>query len=287
MVALARSLDDAIVARLPVVIKAHEESRSGRRIVEVEASNEAVDADGDIVLQSALLDSARSFIATGHLDIDHKSEFGARLGIPNPTSYIVGRPLDVRKGADGRTMVEGEISRSLDGHDDPVNHRYDEFWASLRRDPPVYWFASIYGWPTDLEDCSKGACGHTEATRFIIKSLDWRSLAFTQMPKNGALLHPTKIVTAKAYLLELAKAAKDELPPHAQLPETLTDAAQPCPNCEVHKHPSLLGYRLHFATCKGCSTDKSDVLAHAVMHRRMLDRMLALPAAQLGETPEQ
>jgi len=270
MVALARSLDDAIVARMPVVIKAREESRSGRRIVEVEASNESVDLDGDVVLQSALLDSAPTFIATGHLDIDHKSEFGARLGIPNPTSYIVGRPLDVRKAEGGRTLVEGEISRSLDGRDDPVNYKYDEFWASLRRDPPVYWFASIYGWPTDLEDCSKGSCEATGATRFIIKSLDWRSLAFTQMPKNSSLLYPTKIVTAKAYMAELAKAVKDELPPHAYMPETLTDAAQPCPNCEVHKHPSLLGYRKHFAACKGQTADQADVLAHAVMHRRML-----------------
>lgn len=278
MVAVARSLDDAIVACLPVVIKAYEQNASGRRIVEVEASNEQVDADGDIVLQSALLNSAPSFIATGHLDIDHKSEFGERLGIKDPSSYIVGRPLDVRKGENGRTMVEGEISRSIDGREDPIRNRYDEFWASLRRDPPVYWFASIYGWPTDLEDCSKGACVATGASRFIIKGIDWRSLAFTRMPKNNSLLHPTRIVTAKAYLAELAMA----LPPTVKLPETIGEAAQPCPNCKVHESPSLLGYRAHFKACKGCSEDQSDIYAHAMMHRQMLDRISNIPAAHLG-----
>jgi hypothetical protein len=264
---LPDGFDGAIVARIPALVKAHPMDVSGRRIVTVESSNEAVDYDGDVVLQKALLDSAASFIATGHLDLDHKSEFGARLGIPDPSSYIVGRPLEVTPGPEGRTFVKGEISRSLDGTNDPVRHRYDEFWASLQRDPPVMWFASIYGWPTDLEDCTAGQCSQG-ATRYVIKGIDWRSLAFTQAPKNTTLKSHTQIVMAKAYLSEMAKDLP--LPPSARLVETLSEAAQPCPNCGVHNAPSVLGYRKHFSTCKGCSEGMSDILAHAVMHRRYM-----------------
>lgn len=277
---LPDGFDGAVVARIPALIKARPMDVSGRRIVEVEASCEAVDYDGDVVLQKALLDSAATFVATGHLDLDHKSEFGARLGIPDPTSYIVGYPLEVTAGPADRTFVKGEISRSLDGRDDPVRHRYDEFWASLQRNPPVMWFASIYGWPTDLEDCADGVCSRTGATRYVIKGIDWRSLAFTQAPKNTSLQSPTRIVMAKAYLAEMAKAQGLDvpLPPTARLPDTMADAAQPCPNCAVHEAPSVMGYRKHFAACKGCSEGMSDILAHAVMHRHFMGQGLPMLA---------
>ena len=283
---LPDGFEGAVVACIPVIVKARPMDASGRRVVEVEASCEAIDYDGDIVMQKALIDSAPSFVATGHLDLDHKSEFGARLGIPDPTSYIVGRPLEVTAGADGRTFVKGEISRSIDGQNDPVRNRYDEFWASLQRDPPVMWFASIYGWPTDLDDCSAGQCSASGATRYVIKGIDWRSLAFTQAPKNTSLKSPTRIVTAKAYMAELAKAQglDTSLPPTAKLPDTVADAAQPCPNCEVHKAPSVLGYRKHFAACKGCSEGMSDILAHAVMHRHFMGQGLPFAGPNVGPT---
>lgn len=263
--------EGALVAQIPAIIKARPLQNDGRRIVDVECSNETVDYDGDVILQKALLDSAASFIATGHLDIDHLSEFGARLGIPNPTSYIVGRPLEVRGEAGNRTFMEGEISRSFDRTDDPTKNKYDEFWASLRRDPPVIWFASIYGWPTDLEDCTKGICSRPEATRFVIKAMDWRSLAFTMAPKNFSLKSACRIVTAKSYIEELSK----KFPPTRKLPDRISDAAEPCPNCEVEKTPSLVGYRKHFKKCRGCSEEHSDLLAHAVMYRTVLQRAVA------------
>ena len=113
--------DGAVIARMHAVIKARPLEANGRRIVDVECSNESVDYDGDVILQKALLDSAQSFIASGHLDIDHLSEFGSRLGISNPTFYIIGRPIEVRGEAGERTFVQGEISRSIDRTDDPTN----------------------------------------------------------------------------------------------------------------------------------------------------------------------
>ena len=298
-------LDRAVVARIPVLVKARPPEQSGRRIVEVESSTEEIDLDGDVVMQSALINSAASFIATGHLDIDHLSEFGARMGIPDPSSYIVGRPLDVKAMPYRRTFVEGEIRRSLDGTEDPVRNRYDELWKSLRSDPPVQWFASIYGFPIDVDDCTKAECSSTRATRLVIKAIDWRSLAFTRTPKNTALTSPARIISAKSMLAEMIaeKAASRGMffapatgpvsaggnttpnpkhgPPLSSLlavPCTMDDvyAAADCAKCAcgVDGMPSLGGYRRHFAKCAGMDPGMADVFAHAQMYKCTLDGVL-------------
>lgn len=267
-------LDRAIVARIPVLIKARPTEASGRRIVEVAASTEVSDLDGDVVLQDALLKSASSFVNSGHLDIDHLSEFGYRLGIPDPSSYIVGRPLDVRAGPNRTTFVEGEISKAIDGRIDPVRNRFDEFWQSLQREPPVVWFSSIYGWPTDLEDFSKSEGPTPGLTRYLIKAIDWRSLAFTRSPKNTALASPARIVTAKSYLVELAKsfsAGVQTVPSMAALTQSAV-----CPVCSVHTLPSLLGYRQHFIACQSQPYGMADIYAHAIMHQTNMTRSLPL-----------
>jgi len=283
-------LDRAIVARFPVLIKALTPDSSGRRIVEVEASTETIDVDGDVILQKALLDSGGSFVANGHLDIDHLSEFGMRMGIPDPSSYIIGRPLEVKSMDGARTFVKGEISRSRDGSFDPKNYRYDEFWGSLQGDPPVVWYSSIYGFPTDLEDCQSGFC-KSGATRYLIKGIDWKSLAFTRTPKNTGLTSPTRIVSAKSYLMEIAKAYGSTafaptVPPTAQgmegppiglqLPNTMSSVwkSSTCEGCGVHKAPSLGGYRQHFAKCMNYPPESSDLYAHAVMHKTMMSMMV-------------
>ena len=268
-------LDRAIVARLPAIVKARAPDGTGRRLVSVEASSEEVDADGDIVWQKALLDAAPGFVAKGHLDLDHKSEFGERMGIADPASYIVGRPLAVHAAGEGHTHVEGEISRSLDGAYDPMRNHYDEFWGSLMREPPVQWYSSIYGFPTDLDDCTKGVCSSSGATRFVIKAIDWRSLAFTRTPKNPGLRGAARIVTAKAFLAELIAAKAESMPPSMlplNVPQTMDDAyaSSVCKACGVHEMPSLLGYRRHFAKCLGAPPGAADLLAHAVMYRRAM-----------------
>jgi hypothetical protein len=85
---------DALCIDLSVIIKARTDG--DRRLVEVEASNEEKDSEKDIIKQAALLDDAASFVSTGHLDIDHYSEIGERLGIANPTDYIIGVPVEVK-----------------------------------------------------------------------------------------------------------------------------------------------------------------------------------------------
>ena len=172
-------------------------------------------------------------------------------------------------------IVEDEISKSIDGRVDPVRNRFDEFWQSLQRDPPVTWFSSIYGWPTDLEDYSKSAITPGGPTRYLIKSLDWRSLAFTRSPKNTGLTTPAKIISAKSYLLEMAKAHPWVMPPNIPTSMPEISRAGICTTCEVHTVPSLLGYRRHFIACKGCSSEVADVFAHALMHQTNMSRAAA------------
>jgi len=191
-------LDTAIAFSLPAIIKA--ESINGRRIVRVEASNEAVDAEGDVIMQKALLDSAKSFLENGHLDIDHYSEIGHRLGITNPEWYIVGHPVSVEDGGGGRTFVKGELRKAGDGSFDP-RRPYDMLWEQLTSDPPVKWLASIFGYPisSKTDDCREGGC-ESGATRYLIKGIRWTSLAFTRRPVNQALTGNATVVSAKALI---------------------------------------------------------------------------------------
>jgi hypothetical protein len=262
----SRDVDEALVFALPVIVKAR--MNGVRRIIEVEASNESVDYDGDVILQKALLDSASTFLARGHLDLDHISEFGQRLGIADPASYIIGRPLEVKDVGEGRTSVVGEIRRSLDGVLNTAKNRYDDFWASMQSNPPVNWQASVYGFPKPgmIRDCQKEVCA-SGATRFLVEGFDWCSLALTRTPKNLGLKGSARIVTAKSFMAEMAKSMGHPAP--VSPPRSVSELwnARVCPLCGAHESPTTVGYREHYRSCMGVSDDVSDLYAHAIMHR--------------------
>lgn len=205
MTIAVHNFNDAFVADLPAIVKAHED-RDGRRMIEVQASSEAVDAEGDVIAQSALLDSASEFVKSGHLDIDHISELGHRMGISNPESFIIGRPVEVKDVGGGKTSVVGEISRSKDGHN-PKKNRFDAFWDSMQQDPPVKWRASVYGFPKGemVDDCRSTTC-ESGAKRFYIKGMSWRSLALTRNPVNESLTGFAKILKAQTFVDLMVKA---------------------------------------------------------------------------------
>jgi hypothetical protein len=271
-----------------VVVKARTDS-SGKRTVEVEASSEEVDSQGDIVLQRSLLDSADSFVRSGHLDIDHLSEIGSRLGIKNPDSYIVGRPVEVTDLGKKRTGVVGEIMKSLDGAFDPDINRFDSFWKSLQSDPPVKWAASIYGFPTDIEDCTDKSCS-SGATRYVIKAIDWRSLAFTRNPVNQSLRGYAKVVTAKAMIEAMQKdmlanpfglsEGPVTMPVMMACPTTLDHAwgqyQRHGRECQFMKTGnSVKAFKDHFVQCCGAQPDQADILAHALMYSVLRSRRRA------------
>lgn len=286
--------DGPIIIEIPAFIKAS--MADGRRLVEVECSNEEVDAEGDIILQSALMDAAPSFIKTGHLDLEHYSEIGARIGIQNPSSWIVGRPTEVKNIGNGRTSVVGEIMRSLDGRIDPTVNKYDEFWKTLETDPPVRWRASIYGFPKAdmVTDCTKEACGDTGATRFLVKGIDWRSLAFTRNPVNTSIKGWARIVSAKAFV-EIMKGTTPLMPTTIGLGDGPVGETGPAPpglmylphNLEgavgqYYKHMpecphaggahSWVAFQKHFMNCCGAPEDHAELLGRALMHWLVTDR---------------
>ena len=197
----------AVIIELPMLIKAS--TQDGRRIVELEASVEKCDLEGDVILQSALMKSRDSFLRSGHLDIEHYSEIGDRLDppIPNPASYIVGRPIDVVDLGNGRTGVVGEIAKSADGSYRPDLFMYDMLWESLNRVPPVKWLASVYGYPIPEEvvDCTQSSCTHG-ATRYLVKGLDLRSLAFCKNPMNNHIVGAARVVSQKSFVQAMSKA---------------------------------------------------------------------------------
>lgn len=283
-------LQDGYIVEIPCIVKA-KSSTDGKRLVSVEASSEAVDSEGDVILQKALLDSAKSFIATGHLDIDHLSELGDRLGIANPTSYIIGRPTAVEDLGGGRTGVTGEISRSVDGVHDPKKNKYDEFWDSLQSDPPVRWRASIYGYPIKgmTEDYRENTDNKSGAKRFLVKGIDWRSLAMTRNPINTDLKGYAQIVSAKAYCAVIKGMGAGSMAPYPSV-DTAGTMNLPMNMDELvgqhHRHiskdcphtgglNSVAGFKAHFQNCCYAPHQIADLLSHALMYHVLLERKRA------------
>lgn len=277
--------ESALCVQLPAIVKAHTDGE--RRIVEVEASNEVCDSEGDVILQQALLGSANSFVKNGHLDIDHISEIGDRLGIARPSDYIVGIPTEVKDLGNGRTGVIGELRRGC--------VKAEELWDGITATPPVRWQASIYGFPVPGQVVDARVAKSQDmqgATRFLVKALDWRSLAFTRHPINTAITGAAHIVTAKSMLAfmksrmpsllgDLSK-AEDQM---AVLPPSIPNLILPprnreelmghyyyhmqqgrCPQAGMHNGNSVFNFRNHFMLCCGELEWEADIQALALMH---------------------
>jgi hypothetical protein len=278
--------ESALCISIPVIIKARQEG--DRRLVEVEASNEHVDSEGDVITQNALLGAADGFVKGGHLDIDHMSEIGERLGIQRPADYIVGVPTGVKDLGDGRTGVTGELHKS-------GRYKADELWESLRAEPPVRWQASIYGFPLPgkMVDARVTKSGNLKgATRFYVDGLDWRSLAFTRNPINTSITGAASIVTAKAFAAVMksrmpslmADTSKSDYFPQAMPAEASSYILSPrnrlellghynyhiqngrCPVSSGSKSSSVGSFAEHFMMCCCDSPDEADIKALALMH---------------------
>lgn len=300
--------ESAVIVSLPAIIKASEDSK-GRRMVECEASNDHMDAEGDIIEQKALLESAKNFISNGHCDLNHYSELHSRLNLPGlPSDYILGYPREVKDLGKGRTGVVSEIRRSADGKFDPNRNRFDAFWLSLKSDPPVQWRASIYGFPDPdgVTDCREKSCT-SGAERFHIYKMAWKSLAFTMNPVNDAIEGCVKIVSAKAFVEGLLKSYPFSTPsqsawdgngPSTALPGMEARSVQDFSGIPVaffmsapmnlieavgqyhtHMHKcehcggadTLLGFKAHFQYCCGMDENSADLYSHALKYHLLLE----------------
>lgn len=276
-------MSEACCIDLPMIVKARADI--GERVIEVEASNEAVDSEGDVVLQAALLGASKSFVSKGHIDIDHISEIGGRYGVRDVQSWVIGKPLEVKDLGGGRTAVVAQLNDVSKAND---------VWGEISGGSNE-WRASIYGFPTfdGLVDASITKCDDApDAKRYVIKSIDWRSLALTKRPVNDAIAGSARIYTAKAFakafldpalMSEIARAeiAKGEAltrpcaflwPPRNRI-ELLGQFTHHIANgkCEFAGpgNPdlgnSVAGFRDHFAICCCQDSDQADFQALALM----------------------
>jgi len=297
------------VTNFGMLIKARPVGSDNRRLVEIQASVEKTDSEGDLIMQQALLGSKDKFLATGHLDIDHLSELGDMYNIPNPQDYIVGRPLDVWAGPDKETWVLGEIHAQPDGVFNPDRNKADGLWKCLTENPDVIWRSSVFGYMgSDTLDCRTDICpGSGDVSRFLVKSFDWCSLAFTRNPVNDEIKHACRVV-AKSFLsdemIALAKAGKSSLdliqPKQAGW---IQNPARPsmdsvrgsvdCPNCGGLKDaPNMPILKSHFTRCVGMDPGDAELCAHARMYHFLLQKagmfapqMLARATGEQGASP--
>lgn len=265
---------EAVIVGLPTLIKSVV-SKSGRRLVELEVSSENKDIEGDIILQSALLKSADVFLKKGTIDIDHYSELGnnpryAFLGIRNPESYIIGYPEEVFDLGEGRTGIKFEVKKNNNGISDPDKYKYDMFWESLQTTPPTRWLASVYGFPgsdTEVGACAKGVCGDCCATRYLVKSFDWKSTAVTQNPINDSLKMAARMVTAKSFAAMLK--LNINLDNQPILSRTLIKArfndhiCKSCPSTRNGTDINIWTVRDHYLKCENLNYNLADMYALA------------------------
>jgi hypothetical protein len=168
------------------MLKATPATEGDRRYVYVEASNESVDQQGEIVLCKALENSMEYFQRFGNLDLEHYTQIGARAGIPNHESYEIGTPVDVRIQK-SETFVKGEIYQGSGKMAEKANL----FWSSLTEiSPPKKWFTSVGGAVLEksmqIDPASKSRVP-------VIERVRWSNLAFSATPVN-ANLRPASLV---------------------------------------------------------------------------------------------
>jgi hypothetical protein len=158
-------------------LKAMPAMEGGARFIYMEASNQARDYQGEIVLAKALAESADYYRRFGNLDLDHITQIGPRVGIPDYALFEIGRPVEVVAQGD-RTFVKGAIYAG----DGQVAERANQFWESITRlNPPQQWFPSVGGQViekgTELDPT-------TRTTAAVIRKVRWTNIGFSKTPVN-------------------------------------------------------------------------------------------------------
>lgn len=159
------------------MLKATPAEEGGERFIYLEASNEALDVQNEVVLAKALEESADYFMRYGNIDIDHVTQVGAKSGIPDYNLYEIGRPVQVR--VDGkRTFVKGQIFTGSGS----AAERANQFWDSITRlNPPQQWYPSVGG---SVLEKSEGIDPKTKARRSLVSRVRWTNIGMSKTPVN-------------------------------------------------------------------------------------------------------
>jgi len=162
------------------LLKAFPSEEGADRILNFEASNEALDQQNEVVLAEALAVSAEFYKKFGNVDIDHVTQVGARMGIPNYNLFEIGRPVDVR--IDGRkTFVKAIIYRG----EGPVAEKANQVWDSLTKlSPPARWYPSVGGAVLEKGSDFDPA---TKSARTVIRRVRWSNVGLSRTPVNATV----------------------------------------------------------------------------------------------------
>lgn len=159
-------------------LKATPAEEGGKRYVYLEASNESVDQQGEIVLARALEESAEHYLKYGNIDLDHITQIGPKAGIADHHLYEIGRPVEV-KIDNNRTFVKGQIIQG----EGPVAAKANQFWESITEvEPPQRWYPSVGG--SILED-DYDIDPETKRKRRLITKVRWTNIGLSRTPANS------------------------------------------------------------------------------------------------------
>ena len=162
---------------LGALLKASPVTEGGERICYLEASNEGLDQQAEVVAAKALADSAGYFLRYGNIDIDHYTMIGAKAGIPDYALYEIGQPLDVVQRG-GTTFVKSRIYAG----DGPAAERANYFWSSLTDiNPPARWYPSVGG--AVLEKAIE-IDPASQVRKAIVKRVRWSNIGMSKTPVN-------------------------------------------------------------------------------------------------------
>ncbi|GAB6393297.1 MAG: hypothetical protein MdMp014T_2670 [Treponematales bacterium] len=182
-------LDNEIFLNLIIRKSAEERTdENGNFIFEVEASNENLDLQGQVVLQRALLESRDHFLSNGVISYDHLHKRRDKDGqVVSDPAMVIGEPIEVK--TDGtKTIVVGKLYKNNNIARDIIQKLKD---GSTRIK------ASVGGiFPKVIKDAKRGI-------EKIVQVL-WNDLALTVSPVNSTV----SPAFAKSYLepFELVKA---------------------------------------------------------------------------------
>lgn len=173
---------DAVPSYLSIsqMLKATPITEGQERFIYLEASNESLDLQGEVVLAKALADSAAYYLKFGNLDINHYTQIGAKVGIPNYELFEIGRPVDVSVQGSS-TFVKGQIYSGSG----PAAERANSFWSSLTElNPPARWYPSVGG---SVIAKSVVIDPETKAKKALVNKVRWTNIGFSKTPVNATL----------------------------------------------------------------------------------------------------
>jgi len=160
-----------------LMLKATPSSEGGKRFIYLEASNEAVDYEGEKVLAKALNESSDYFLKFGNIDIDHFTVLGPKLGLPDYMSYEIGRPVAVSVKGE-TTMVKAELYQGSG----PLAAHANMVWESMTQlNPPARWYPSVGG---AILAKSIQIDPDTKNKMAVIEKVRWSNIALSRTPAN-------------------------------------------------------------------------------------------------------